>query len=69
MKLSWSISGWGQGTGDHCCEYMIGGCVVGKSSLFHNVSHFSISRIYIDVNESRYIVGNVRMTYVVKRGK
>uniref|UniRef100_A0A0E0IMZ4 Secreted protein n=1 Tax=Oryza nivara TaxID=4536 RepID=A0A0E0IMZ4_ORYNI len=37
---------------------------------FHNVSHFSISHIHIDVNESRHInmnVGNARMTYIVKR--
>ncbi|KAB8086173.1 hypothetical protein EE612_009330 [Oryza sativa] len=47
---------------------------------FHNVSHSSISHIYIDVNESRHIylsrfininmnVENARMTYIVKRRK
>ena len=51
-------------------------------SPFHNVSHSNISHIHIDVNESRHIyiyldsltsinmnVGNVRMTYIVKRRK
>lgn len=44
---------------------------------FYNVSHSSISHIYIDVNESTYIymskfinnninVGTVRMAYIVK---
>ncbi len=44
---------------------------------FHNVSHYSISHIHINVNESRWIymsrfvninmnVGNVKMTYIVK---
>ena len=47
---------------------------------FHNISHSSISHIHIDGNESRHIylsrfitinmnVGNVRMTYIVKRRK
>ena len=45
---------------------------------FHNVSHFSISYIHIDINESRHIylyriininmnVENAIMTYIVKR--
>ena len=47
---------------------------------FHNVSHFRIFHIHIDVNESRHIylsrfitinmnVENTRMTYIVKRRK
>ncbi len=48
--------------------------------LFHNVNHFNIFHIHIDVNEFRHIhlsrfinininMGNVRMTYIVKRRK
>ena len=48
--------------------------------LFYNVSHSSISHIYIDVIEFRHIylsifininmnMGNVRMTYIMKRRK
>ena len=47
---------------------------------FHNVTHYSISHIHIDVNESRHIylsrfinininVENSRMTYIMKRRK
>ena len=47
---------------------------------FHNVSHFSISHININVNESRHIylcrfininmnIGNARKSYVMKRRK
>ena len=38
-------------------------------SPFHNVSHSSIFHIHIDVNESiiNINVGNVKMTYIVKR--
>ena len=47
---------------------------------FHNVNHFSIYHIHIDVNKSRHIylsrfininmnVINVKMTYIVKHRK
>jgi hypothetical protein len=47
-------------------------------SPFHNISHFSISHIHIDVNESRHIylfrfininmnVENARITYIMKK--
>ena len=49
-------------------------------SPFHNVSHYSIFYIHIDVNESKHIylsryinidmnVENAGMTYIVKRRK